>query len=91
MGTTGMGAYAASKSAVLRLTEALAEENKGFGIRVNAVLPGILDTAVNREWMPDADFDQWVSVESMAGVIAFLLSDVARDIHGAAIAVTGKG
>ena len=85
-----MGAYAAAKSAVLRLTEALAAENKHLGIRANAVLPSILDTPANREAMPDADPADWVAPESLAGVIAFLLSDVARDINGAGIPVTGR-
>lgn len=88
--TAGMGAYAASKSAVLRLTEAIAEENKQFGIRANAVLPSILDTAANRESMPDEDFNAWVTPQSLAGVIAFLLSDAAMDINGAGIPVTGR-
>lgn len=86
----GMGAYAAAKSAVLRLTEALAAENRHLGIRANAVLPSILDTPENREAMPDADPADWVSLESLAGVIAFLLSDAARDIHGAGIPVCGR-
>jgi NAD(P)-dependent dehydrogenase (short-subunit alcohol dehydrogenase family) len=86
----GMGAYAAAKSAVLRLTEALAVENKHLGIRANAVLPSVLDTPANREAMPDSDPSDWVSPESLAGVIAFLLSDAARDINGAGIPVTGR-
>ncbi|WP_370263659.1 SDR family NAD(P)-dependent oxidoreductase [Limnobacter sp.] len=86
----GMGAYAASKSAVLRLTEALAAENKQFGVRVNAVLPSILDTPANRASMPDADPADWVAPASLAGVIEFLLSDLARDIHGAGIPVVGR-
>ncbi|HEX4918393.1 MAG TPA: SDR family NAD(P)-dependent oxidoreductase [Limnobacter sp.] len=86
----GMGAYAAAKSAVLRLTEALSAENKQLGVRVNAVLPSILDTPGNRESMPDADPADWVGLDSLAGVIAFLLSEAARDIHGAAIPVTGR-
>ena len=86
----GMGAYAAAKSAVLRLTEALAVENKHLGIRANAVLPSVLDTPANREAMPDSDPADWVSPESLAGVIAFLLSEAARDINGAGIPVTGR-
>ncbi|MFN7505663.1 MAG: SDR family oxidoreductase, partial [Limnobacter sp.] len=86
----GMGAYAAAKSAVLRLTEALAAENKHLGIRANTVLPSILDTPANRDAMPDADPADWVSPGSLAGVIAFLLSDAARDINGAGIPVTGR-
>ncbi|MBI5276135.1 MAG: SDR family NAD(P)-dependent oxidoreductase [Burkholderiales bacterium] len=86
----GMGAYAASKSAVLRLTEALAEETKDRGINVNAVLPSILDTPANRKDMPKADPAKWVAPEALADVIAFLLSDGARAITGAGIPVTGR-
>lgn len=86
----GMGAYAAAKSAVLRLTEALAAENKHLGIRANAVLPSVLDTPANREAMPDTDPADWVTPESLAGIIAFLMSDAARDINGAGIPVTGR-
>lgn len=85
----GMGAYAAAKSGVLRLTEAISAEHKLDGIRANAVLPTILDTPANRDAMPDSDPATWVSTESLAGVIAFLLSDAARDIHGSGIPVTG--
>ena len=86
----GMGAYAASKSAVLRLTESLAAELKADGVRVNAVLPSIIDTPVNRADMPDADFAKWVAPEELAEVIAFLLSDKASGVTGAAIPVTGR-
>ncbi|HEX5184277.1 MAG TPA: SDR family oxidoreductase [Allosphingosinicella sp.] len=86
----GMGAYAAAKSAVLRLTESLAAELKGDGIRVNAVLPSIIDTPANRADMPDADFGKWVTPAELAEVIAFLLSDKASAITGAAIPVTGR-
>ena len=86
----GMGAYAASKAGVARLTEALAEELKDEGVRVNAVLPSILDTPANRKDMPDADFSRWVSAEQLAEVIAFLLSPAATPITGALIPVTGR-
>jgi NAD(P)-dependent dehydrogenase (short-subunit alcohol dehydrogenase family) len=86
----GMGAYAASKSGVARLTESLAEELKDAGIRVNAVLPSIIDTPVNRADMPDAEFDRWVSPAALAGVIGFLLSDAAVPVTGALIPVTGR-
>ncbi|HXQ13847.1 MAG TPA: SDR family oxidoreductase [Caulobacteraceae bacterium] len=84
----GMGAYAASKSGVLRLTESLAEELAGAGVRVNAVMPSIIDTPANRRDMPDADVKTWVLPRDIAAVILFLLSDEARAVTGAAIPVT---
>jgi NAD(P)-dependent dehydrogenase (short-subunit alcohol dehydrogenase family) len=86
----GMGAYAASKAALIRLTEALAEELKDQGVTVNAVLPSILDTAPNRRDMPDADFSRWVKPEALGAVIAFLLSRDAQCITGAALPVSGR-
>lgn len=86
----GMGAYAASKSGVARLTEALAEELKDEGVRVNAILPSILDTPANRADMPDADYAKWVSPAQLAGVVAFLLSADATPITGALFPVTGR-
>lgn len=84
----GMGAYAASKSGVHRLTEALAEELGGTTVTVNAVLPSIIDTPTNRADMPDADFSAWVQPSAIADVIAFLASDAARSVTGALIPVT---
>jgi NAD(P)-dependent dehydrogenase (short-subunit alcohol dehydrogenase family) len=86
----GMGAYAASKSGVHRLTESLAAELKDQRITVNAVLPAIIDTPANRKDMPNADFSKWVSTESLAGVILFLASEQAQDITGALLPVTGR-
>lgn len=86
----GMGPYAAAKSAVARLTEALAEELKDRHIRVNAVLPSIIDTPGNRREMPDADYSTWVTGAELANVIAFLLSRQASGITGALIPVTGR-
>ena len=63
---SGMGAYAASKASVAKLTEALADELKDTGITVNAVLPSIIDTAANRADMPNADFTRWVKAEQIA-------------------------
>lgn len=85
----GMGAYTASKSGVARLTEALAEELKGT-VRVNAVLPSIIDTPANRADMGEADAAKWVAPVELAQVIAFLLSDQASAITGANIPVTGR-
>jgi NAD(P)-dependent dehydrogenase (short-subunit alcohol dehydrogenase family) len=87
----GMGAYAASKSGVQRLTEALAEELKDRNITVNAILPGIIDTPRNRLDMPQADFTRWVSPDAIAKVIQFLASEAAAPITGAAIPVLGRG
>lgn len=86
----GMGAYAASKSGVARLTEALAEEMKDRGITVNAVLPSIIDTLANRAAMPDAEADRWVTARALSRVIAFLLSDDAAAITGALLPVRGR-
>jgi NAD(P)-dependent dehydrogenase (short-subunit alcohol dehydrogenase family) len=86
----GMGAYTASKSGVARLTESLAEELKGRGVRVNAVLPSIIDTPANRSDMGDADAAKWVTPAELAQVIAFLLSPSASAVTGANIPVTGR-
>ncbi|MGS1016449.1 SDR family oxidoreductase [Allosphingosinicella humi] len=87
----GMAPYAASKAGVLALTQGLADELAARGIRVNAVLPTILDTPANRHAMPDADTSLWVKPESAARVIAFLLSDEARSITGAGIPLSRGG
>lgn len=86
----GMGAYAASKAAVARLTESLADELKDRRITVNAVLPSIIDTPQNRRDMPDADFTRWVAPAAIADVILFLISDAAAAVTGALIPVTGR-
>src|SRR4029077_12641242 len=86
----GMGAYAASKAGVAKLTEALAEELKDKGITVNALLPSIIDTPVYRADMPHADFTRWVAPAALADVILFLASDAARAITGASIPVLGR-
>jgi len=86
----GMGAYAASKAAVHRLTESLAEELKDTSVTVNAVLPSILDTEQNRKDMPDADPSRWVAPADLARVMLFLASPDSRAITGALIPVTGK-
>ncbi len=87
---SGMGAYAASKSGVARLTEALAEELKDSGVTVNAVLPSIIDTPANRADMPTADFDRWVKPGQVADLIVFLLSERASAITGALVPITGR-
>jgi NAD(P)-dependent dehydrogenase (short-subunit alcohol dehydrogenase family) len=86
----GLAAYSAAKSAVLRLTESFAEELKADGIRVNAILPGTIDTPQNRASMPSADHAAWVRPREIAEVIAFLLDDASSGMTGAALPVTGR-
>jgi NAD(P)-dependent dehydrogenase (short-subunit alcohol dehydrogenase family) len=88
-GVAQMGAYVAAKSAVIRLTEAMAAELRERNINVNCVLPTIIDTPENRAAMPDADPKRWVAPAALAEVIVFLASDAARAIHGAALPVSG--
>jgi NAD(P)-dependent dehydrogenase (short-subunit alcohol dehydrogenase family) len=85
----GMGAYAASKQGVMKLSESMAEELKGK-VRVNAVLPSIIDTPANRREMPKADFSTWVRAEELAEVMLFLAGDAASAVTGALIPVMGR-
>lgn len=85
----GASAYAASKAAAVALMDSLAAEVKGSGVRVNSILPSIIDTVANRKAMPDADFAKWPKTEDVARVILFLCSDDARVVHGAAVPVYG--
>ena len=87
-GVAQMGAYTASKSAVIRLTEAMAAELREKNINVNCVMPTIIDTPQNRADMPKADPAKWVAPADLANVIVFLASDAARAVHGAAVPVT---
>lgn len=89
-GSANASAYGAAKSAMIRLTESMAEEYKAQGINVNCVIPGTIDTNQNREAMPQADYSRWVTPESLSNVILFLTSEAARDVHGAVIPVYGK-
>jgi len=88
-GAAQMGAYCAAKSAVIRLTEAMAAELREQGINVNCVLPTVIDTPENRAAMPEADPAKWVAPEDLASVVLFLASNAARAVHGAAVPVTG--
>jgi NAD(P)-dependent dehydrogenase (short-subunit alcohol dehydrogenase family) len=88
-GAADMSAYCAAKSTVMRLTESFSEELKNKGVNVNAVLPSIINTPPNREAMPDADFDDWVSPEKLAEVMCFLASDSASAVHGVLLPVKG--
>jgi NAD(P)-dependent dehydrogenase (short-subunit alcohol dehydrogenase family) len=82
-------AYSASKSAVIRITESLSAEVKASGIRVNCMIPGVIDTTQNRETMPGANTENWVRPQELANVIMFLTSDAASAIHGAVIPAYG--
>lgn len=86
----GAAAYAASKAAAVAMMDSLAADVKGTGVRVNSIMPSIIDTEANRRAMPDADFAKWPKPEEIARVILFLASDEARVIHGAAIPVYGR-
>ncbi len=88
LGAAGMSAYAASKAAVLKLSQSLAEELAPDGIAVNALVPSIIDTPANRAAMPDADHSRWLPPDEIARVIAFLASDDARLVTGAAITLS---
>lgn len=85
----GAAAYAASKAAALAMMDSLAAEVAGTGVRVNSILPSIIDTDANRKAMPKADYAKWPKPEEIARVILFLCSDGAKVIHGASIPVYG--
>ena len=85
----GAAAYAASKAAAVAMMDSLAADLKGSGVRVNSILPSIIDTQANRKAMPGADFAKWPKPEDITRVILFLCSDDARVIHGAALPVYG--
>jgi NAD(P)-dependent dehydrogenase (short-subunit alcohol dehydrogenase family) len=88
--SAGAAAYGASKAAVVAMAQAVAREVLDQGVRINAILPSTLDTPANRASMPDADPAKWVSLDSASSVIAFLLSEGARDVSGAALPVYGR-
>jgi NAD(P)-dependent dehydrogenase (short-subunit alcohol dehydrogenase family) len=85
----GAAAYAASKAAAVALMDSLAADLNGTGIRVNSILPSIIDTEANRKAMPNADFSKWPKPEAIARVIVYLCSDAAAVVHGAAVPVYG--
>jgi NAD(P)-dependent dehydrogenase (short-subunit alcohol dehydrogenase family) len=87
----GVGAYSASKAAVVSLMRTVALENKAAGITANVILPGTMDTPANRKAMPGADTSQWVQPASVASLIVWLAGDAGKDVTGAAIPVYGKG
>ncbi|MCU1300312.1 MAG: short-chain dehydrogenase/reductase [Candidatus Sulfotelmatobacter sp.] len=86
----GGAAYATAKAAAVAMIDSLAADLKGTGVRVNSILPSIIDTEANRKAMPNADFAQWPKAGDIARVILFLSSDEAQLIHGAAVPVYGN-
>jgi len=88
--TAGVGAYAASKAGAMALLDSLAADVRGTGVRINTILPSIIDTPANRKAMPKADFAKWPKPDQIARVVLFLCSAEAEVIHGAAIPVYGN-
>jgi NAD(P)-dependent dehydrogenase (short-subunit alcohol dehydrogenase family) len=86
----GVGAYSASKAAMLSVMRTVAVENKDAGLRANVILPGTIDTAANRKANPDADFTKWVRPDAIASLVTWLAGDAGRDINGAAIPIYGS-
>jgi NAD(P)-dependent dehydrogenase (short-subunit alcohol dehydrogenase family) len=86
---SGAAAYAASKAAAVAMMDSLAADLKGTGVRVNSILPSIIDTQANRKAMPKSDFAKWPKPEDIARVILFLCGDDAKVVHGAALPVYG--
>jgi NAD(P)-dependent dehydrogenase (short-subunit alcohol dehydrogenase family) len=87
----GVGAYSASKAALVSLLRTIAAENKDAGVTANILLPGTMDTPANRRDMPKADFSAWVNPESVASLITWLAGDGGKDVNGAVIPVYGGG
>jgi NAD(P)-dependent dehydrogenase (short-subunit alcohol dehydrogenase family) len=85
-----VGAYSASKAAMLSVMKTVALENKDAGLRANVILPGTIDTPANRRSSPDADFSKWVQPAAIASLVTWLAGDAGRDINGAAIPIYGS-
>jgi len=86
----GVGAYSASKAAMVSLIRTVALENKDAGLTANVILPGTMDTPANRKSIPNADFSKWVRPSAVASLIIWLASDAGKDINGAVIPVYGS-
>jgi len=86
----GVGAYSCSKAALVALIRSIALENRDAGLTANVILPGTIDTPANRRAMPNADFRQWVQPQRIASLIVWLVSELGKDVNGAAIPVYGS-
>lgn len=86
----GVGAYSASKAAMVSLVRTVAGENQDAGLRANVILPGTIDTPANRKAMPKADFSKWVQPAAIASLIIWLAGDAGKDMNGAVIPIYGK-
>jgi len=87
---SGVGAYSASKAAMVSLIKTVALENKDAGVKANVILPGTMDTPANRQAMPNADFSKWVRPERVANLMVWLAGEMGADVSGAQIPVYGK-
>src|SRR5271157_1282548 len=86
----GIGAYSASKAAMVSLIRTVALENKDAGLTANVILPGTMDTPANRRSIPNADFSKWVRPSTVASLMTWLAGDAGKDINGAVIPVYGR-
>jgi NAD(P)-dependent dehydrogenase (short-subunit alcohol dehydrogenase family) len=86
----GVGAYSASKAALVSLIRTVAAENKDVGITANVILPGTMDTPTNRKVIPNADVSEWVQPANVASLVLWLAGDAGADVNGAVIPVYGK-
>jgi len=86
----GVGAYSASKAALVSLIKTIALENKDVGITANVILPGTMDTPANRKMIPNADISKWVQPANVASLVVWLAGDAGADVTGAVIPVYGK-
>lgn len=85
----GVGAYSASKAALVSLIRTIAAENRDAGMTTNVILPGTMDTPANRKAMPKADFSKWVQTENVASLVLWLAGDAAKDVNGAVLPIYG--
>jgi NAD(P)-dependent dehydrogenase (short-subunit alcohol dehydrogenase family) len=86
----GVGAYSASKAAMVSLVRTIAMENRDAGLRANVILPGTIDTPANRKAMPNADVSKWVQPAAIASLVKWLAGEGGKEVNGAAIPIYGK-